>query len=323
MPISEGTKPATNVPVLPANTSMTVAVIIPTFNHARFLGDSVSSVLAQTRPADQIIVVDDGSTDNPGEVVVNLPTVRLVRQENRGLSAARNFGLQWCTTSHVVFLDADDRLLPLALEAGLAHAASRPDCALVYGGYHLISEDGKDRGPDCLQPVKDNGYLNLLQDRNIITVPATVLHRRDYLIEEGGFDEALRGCGDYDLYLRLARRYCISSYPAIVAEYRRHGQNMSNNSYMMLREALAVLDRHEARIVPSALEREAMRKGRASWRNWYAFAMLEGAVSRRDIRLVAQAILSSPRTIWSAPRTIMRLALPVRARQEISRWRGL
>jgi cellulose synthase/poly-beta-1,6-N-acetylglucosamine synthase-like glycosyltransferase len=104
--ILDGTKPGASLPA-PANSSsapMTVAAIIPTFKHARFLGQAISSVLAQTRPADQIIVVDDGSTDNPEAVVANFPTVRLVRQENRGLSAARNYGLKFCTTSHVVFL---------------------------------------------------------------------------------------------------------------------------------------------------------------------------------------------------------------------------
>ena len=95
---------------------MTVAVIIPTFNHARFLAEAIKSVLAQTRPADEIIVVDDGSTDDPAAVVAKFPTVRLIRQDNRGLSAARNTGLRNCKASHIVFLDADDRLLPTALE---------------------------------------------------------------------------------------------------------------------------------------------------------------------------------------------------------------
>jgi glycosyltransferase involved in cell wall biosynthesis len=320
MTILDGAKPDASVP--PANSSsasMTVAVIIPTFNHARFLGQAVSSALAQTRPADQIIVVDDGSTDNPDTVVANFPAVRLVRQENRGLSAARNCGLKFCTTSHVVFLDADDRLLPVALEAGLAHAAERADCALVFGGHREISEDGNDRGPDCHWPAEEYvGYPNLLQT-NIIGMCATVLYRRDCLIEEGGFDETLRRCEDYDLYLRLARRYSISSYPTIVAEYRRHGQNMSNNHCMMLRDVLAVLARHEARIVPNASERKAIREGRASWRDIYVSKMLRTAAARRDsfdtITLVAQAI-------WSSPRTILRLARPTRVKQEIRRWRS-
>src|ERR1035437_8563776 len=182
---------------------MTIAVIIPTFNHARFLADAISSVLAQTHPADEIIVVDDGSTDDPAVVVAEFPGVRLIRQENRGLSAARNTGLRSCGTSHVVFLDADDRLLSIALEAGLDSAARRPDCAFVYGGYYQISTDGSTRGPDCLISVVGDGYLDLLRF-NVIGMSATVLYRRKCLVEEGGFDETEQKCEDYELYIRMA-----------------------------------------------------------------------------------------------------------------------
>jgi glycosyltransferase involved in cell wall biosynthesis len=283
---------------------MTVAVIIPTFNHARFLADAISSVLAQTHPADQIIVVDDGSTDSPAAVVGDFPEVRLLQQRNRGLSAARNTGLRSCATSHVVFLDADDRLLPIALEAGLDHAGKSADCAFVYGGFYVVSGDGSSRGPDSdyfPPPIRGDAHLEFLRE-NLIAVPATVLYRRECLMEEGGFDETLHGCGDYDLYLRMTRRYRITNYPAVVAEYRMHGQNMSNNHMMMLREALSVLRRHERRIVvPSRLERAALRKGRWNWRDFYATRMLGTAHARwgslESIRLVLQAIKSSPPTV--------------------------
>src|SRR5689334_10446763 len=108
---------------------MSVTVIIPTFNHAHYLADAIASVVAQTHPADEIIVVDDGSTDDPAAVVARFNGVRLIRQNNRGLSAARNMGLHSSTTSYVVFLDADDRLLPIALEAGLDVAATYPNRA--------------------------------------------------------------------------------------------------------------------------------------------------------------------------------------------------
>ena len=132
---------------------LTVAVIIPTFNHARFLADAIDSVLAQTRQADEIIVVDDGSTDDPAGVVARYSRVQLIRQNNRGLSAARNTGLWSCRTSHVVFLDADDRLLPIALKTGLTCITEKPDCAFVHGAHRLISEDGRPIGPD---PITDH-----------------------------------------------------------------------------------------------------------------------------------------------------------------------
>jgi glycosyltransferase involved in cell wall biosynthesis len=317
----------------PLDAPMTVAVIIPTFNYARFVGDAVSSVLAQTRPADEIIVVDDGSSDDPARILAHFPTVRLIRQENRGLSAARNTGLRCCTASHVVFLDADDRLLTIALETGLEHAAKRADCALVYGGFYAISEDGKRFGrdpdffPDRESPVRQGGYLDLLRGINVVGFPAAALHRRDCLIEESGFDETLRACEDYDLYLRLARRYGIASYPAIVAEYRRHEQNMSNDYRMMYQVGLAVLKRHETRIVLNASERAALRKGKATLRHRYALKTIREARQRwsngkthaRWGSLAAIGLLAQ--AAWTSPR-ILRSELPASAMREIRRWRG-
>jgi glycosyltransferase involved in cell wall biosynthesis len=312
-----GVKPEAAMLVPPCSEKlMTVAVIIPTFNHARFLDEAISSVLAQTRPADEIIVVDDGSTDDPAAVVARFSEVHLIRQQNRGLSAARNTGLRSCATSHVVFLDADDRLLPIALEAGLNHAARRPDCALVYGGYCVFFDDGKPRNSNRSALARHQGggglafaggritHLELLRS-NLIAVPATVLYRRECVIEEGGFDETLHGCGDYDLYLRMARRHGIANYPVVVAEYRRHMENMSNNHLMMLREVLLVLHRHEKRILPNVSERVALRNGRAYYRAFYTSLMLKAASARPSAddarRVIIQAIKISPLTVfrWS------------------------
>jgi glycosyltransferase involved in cell wall biosynthesis len=90
--------------------------------------------------------VDDGSNDNPGEVVARFPGVRLIRQENRGLAAARNRGLRALGTYYAVFLDADDRLAPRAIEAGLACFARAPDSGFVYGGHRFIDRAGNKTG---------------------------------------------------------------------------------------------------------------------------------------------------------------------------------
>ena len=257
----------------------TVAVIIPVFNQAHFLADAIMSVLAQTRPADEIIVVDDGSTDDPAAVLTQFKAVRLIRQDNRGLSAARNAGLQSCATSHVVFLDADDRLLPTALEMGLACIAGRPDCAFVYGGYRHISTNGDPFGPNYLRQIDGDAHLAFLRG-NKIGVPASVLYRRDCLLEVNGFDETLRRVQDHDIYLRITQRHPVASHPEIVAEYRKHGQNMSNDHVAQLREALLVLDRHEVRIATDALTRASLRDGRAHKRKYYVSQMLAAAAAR-------------------------------------------
>lgn len=289
--------------------TVSVAVVITTYNHANFLGDAISSVLRQTRPADEIIVVDDGSTDNPAAVVGRFPGVRLIQQKNLGSPAARNRGLRSCTTSRLVFLDADDRLLPEALEKGIACARARPDCAFVYGGHRWISEDGQPETQIRFNAIGDDAHLAFLGG-NPVGMLATVLYRRDYLIGEGGFDENLRYCDDHDLFLRLARKYPIACHPAIVAEYRQHSHNISSNAVKMLEMVLAVLNRHEARIGANAREREALRHGRSHFRSHYSWKMLEaaraGGISSSSLKLFIRAVKSSPGTVVSTTMRFLR-----------------
>src|SRR5687768_14974485 len=104
-----------------------ISVVIPCYNRARFLPEAVETVLDQTYPNSEIVVVDDGSTDNTAEVVKGYPRVRYLRQHQQGPSAARNTGLRACRGQYVVFLDADDRLLPNHCEISLRAFDARPD----------------------------------------------------------------------------------------------------------------------------------------------------------------------------------------------------
>src|SRR5918995_6377717 len=110
-----------------------VSVVIPCYNQAHFLGEAIVSVLAQSYPRFEIIVVDDGSTDDTPEVAARYPGVRYVYQNNQGVSAARNSGLARSEGEYVVFLDADDRLLPEALETGLKCLKTHSGCAFASG----------------------------------------------------------------------------------------------------------------------------------------------------------------------------------------------
>src|SRR5215204_1649122 len=119
-----------------------VSVVIPCYNQAHFLAEAITSALAQTYPHLDIVVVDDGSTDNTGEVAAGYPGVRYVRQANQGLAAARNTGLRHSHGSYLVFLDADDRLLPQAVEVGLRQLQVHPECAFAFGKWRQIAVDG-------------------------------------------------------------------------------------------------------------------------------------------------------------------------------------
>jgi glycosyltransferase involved in cell wall biosynthesis len=306
-----------------ACSSISVAVIIATYNQARFLSEAISSILAQTRPADEIVVVDDGSTDDPGAVASQYPGVKIICQSNRGRSAARNEGLRNCSSSHVVFLDADDRLLPMALELGAEQAIKYPKCGFVYGGHYDINEDGSVRKAQHWYPIVGNAHLALLR-RNLVRMQATALFRRDILIEAGGYDEKLERAEDYDLYLRIAQRYDVAAYPDIIAEYRWHGDNTSGNPIKMLRAILDVLARHEQRIDRGASERLALREGRAIWRDYYAWLMIEAASFRfpspRSFQLLGYAVTVSPQTVALNLKTWLYRRIKRRVPGRLARW---
>jgi glycosyltransferase involved in cell wall biosynthesis len=237
-------------------------------------------------------VVDDGSTDDPAAVVAHFPTVQFIQQGNRGLAAARNAGLRSAMTSHTIFLDADDRLLPIAIEAGLASITARSDCAFVYGGHRSISERGEASGPGYVALIEGDAHLGMLRG-NQIAMHDAVLYRCDCLLETNGFDETLAVCEDCDLYLRNTQKYAIAAHPLVVAEYRRHGQNVSNDLEKMYLGGCVVLDRHAERLGPDPAAVAALEEGRANRRAEYARRYhAAGAVwlARRQIRKTMRSL---------------------------------
>ena len=120
-----------------------ITVVVTCYNQGRFLSESLGSILNQNRRPDEILLVDDGSTDNTRDEVRRCPEVVYIRQENSGLAAARNTGLRQSRGDLLVFLDADDRLVPQALEAGLDDFAAHPECAFVFGAFRRIDATGR------------------------------------------------------------------------------------------------------------------------------------------------------------------------------------
>jgi glycosyltransferase involved in cell wall biosynthesis len=244
-----------------------VSIIIPCYKQGRFLGEAIESVFNQTYPSYEIIVVNDGSPDETSQVALRYGGVRLIRQENQGLSAARNRGISESHGEFLVCLDADDRLLPGALESGLACIAQRPESELVFGRYRAIGEDG---GPTGVISDLCPGdlYLGLLA-RNCIGPVAPVIFRREVFDKVGGFDTNLNPASDYDIYLRIARRYPTHRHDGIVAEYRVYNSSMSADMGLMLRAVIISL-RSQRKYVKGDVERErAYRSGLRFWRELY------------------------------------------------------
>lgn len=210
-----------------------VTVIIPTYNYAHYIGEAIESVLAQSHRDFEIVVVDDGSTDNTEEVVSRFSQVRYIHQANQGIAAARNAGLLASQGSYLVLLDADDRLLSHCLEAGLTSLDNNPACAFASGQWELIAADGKAL-PQVPGVFVEQDHYRAFLDFNYIGTIGQVMFRRSVFDAVSGFDAWAPGCDDIELYLRISRDYPVYCHDKVVVQHRTHGSNTSGDRSMML-----------------------------------------------------------------------------------------
>jgi glycosyltransferase involved in cell wall biosynthesis len=274
-----------------------VALVVNTFQQAHYLSSALDSAMDQTRPFDEIVVVDDGSTDDPAGVVKSFPSVRFRCQVNAGLAASRNTGLADTTADFVVFLDADDLLLPEAVETGLACHAEHAGCGLVYGGFQRIDAEGDLLGNAEYTPIGEEPFVTLLKG-NAIGMHATVMYCRKILMEMGGFDTSLPKCEDYDVYFRIARTHRIASHPNVIAFYRWHGQNMSANQRVMLHWVLRINDRQQPYTRGNPELEVARREGHLNWRQYYGTELIEDI--RREWRTERRPFQTARRVAGAA-----------------------
>jgi glycosyl transferase family 2 len=245
-----------------------VSVVITCFNQARYLPEAIESVLAQTHPRLEVVVVDDGSTDNTSEVARRYPGIRVMRQANGGLPAARNAGLRHTTGEFLIFLDADDRLKPDGVAIGVDACLEHPEAAFVSGRFRFISDDGTVLYTGLGHTVRHDCYREMLR-RNCIPMCATVLFRRAVFEQVGLWNPRTGAALDWDLYLRVTRRCSVWSHDAEVADYRLHSSNMSRDAVLMLRDTLAALGEQRVHVRRDAGLRAAYRSGRRFWRAVY------------------------------------------------------
>lgn len=213
-----------------------VAAIVPCWQMARFVGRAVRSALSQVGVEVEVVVCDDGSTDDVAGALREFGgRVTLVRQENRGLPAARNAAVRASTADVVAFLDADDQWLPHKSRVQLAALDADPDAGFVYGQADAVGDEDPNwrctigRAPPGDPPAREL-LVPILREGNLIPV-LTGMVRRDAFESVGGFDESLRKGGeDYDFWLRLSVRWPALFVPGAVAVYRLHetGSYVSN-----------------------------------------------------------------------------------------------
>jgi len=260
-----------------------VSVVIPCYEQGHFLAEAIDSALAQRGVTLEVIVVDDGSTDDTARIAAGYLEVRLIRQPNLGLAAARNRGLAASRGRYLIFLDADDRLVPGAAATGVEALEAHPESAFVYGQLRSISPEGASLGSPRRRRIERDHYRHLLAEC-FITNPAMVMYRREVFDEVGGFVSTRRrqGAEDYDLYLRIARRFPVSSHHRLVVERRRHPGSMNRRPQGMLRHLLTV-HRRQWRFAKHDRElREAYLAGRRHYQAWYGEPLV--AETRRLLR---------------------------------------
>jgi glycosyltransferase involved in cell wall biosynthesis len=204
-----------------------VSVIIPTYNRARLVQEALASVEAQTFRDFEVLVVDDGSTDDTAEALALQRGVRVLRHRSRqGVAAARNLGIAAARGEWLAFLDSDDLWLPDKLARQIAYLEQRPDLLLCQTDETWVRNGVRVNKPTSHRKLAGEIFLPSLE-RCMISPSAVILHRR--LIEEhGGFDEALPAAEDYDLWLRLTWRYKVGLVEApLVVKRGGHEDQLS------------------------------------------------------------------------------------------------
>jgi glycosyltransferase involved in cell wall biosynthesis len=253
-----------------------VSVIIPVFNGETYIVEAIESVLNQTYPSLELIVVDDGSTDDTQRILKDYHSrLRCVSQQNSGVSAARNYGLRLARGEYIVFLDADDVLLPTKLTNQVACLDREPDVGSVHSGWHLIDAQGE--YIETVEPWHDAPHLDL--ETWLIWCPfylPAMMFRRHWLESVGGFDPTLRQAEDVDLLLRLSLMGCTTTWlqqPTVC--YRQHGNSTMQNGLQqaesITRVMTAFLARSDLPVETHQLENTILFNT-LMWSVWHMYA---------------------------------------------------
>jgi len=262
-----------------------VSVIMPAYNAGKYIADSIRSVVAQTWPDWELIVVDDGSTDDTAAIVQDFMQrdgrVKYFFQENGRLGKARNTGIRNAQGNLIAFLDSDDLWLETKLELQM-RALREHDADLVYCNAFVFTDDNPLNETHKLQSTigtfSGQAFFDSLVVQNQIPV-LTVLVKKTALESAGLFEEAkpFHGCEDYDLWLKLARAgYVFHGMPAVLSRYRRHGAAMTAVQSNVFKPMLLTIQRHIDHTTLSAQQKQRRLTG--LYRELIAALIEEGKV---------------------------------------------
>jgi glycosyltransferase involved in cell wall biosynthesis len=230
------------------------SVIVPVHNGEHFIDDALRSLVGQTYPNLEIIVVDDGSTDRTCDrAAAYAPRIRCIRLASRSgsASAPRNTGVRESRGEYIAFLDADDILLPDRIEKRIEFLSAHPEAGLVFEDYRNFSAKGQDdqshfQSCDRLQKMLGGRRSIVLSSEDATEILAqenfgisgTFMVRREVFRDEAGFEPTLRACEDFHFYYRVARRRAVGIINEVGMMRRLHNFNMTGDSSLMLEESI-------------------------------------------------------------------------------------
>lgn len=251
-----------------------ISVVIPTYNCAAFIGQAIESAIGSD--ISEVIVVDDGSTDDTAERVTRLAhsKLRYVKQANQGVSAARNQGIELAQGELIAFLDADDWFLPDKLTRQAALFTANPQLGLVQSGWQRVSESGQHlANVTPWQSIPDLTLEAWLQHKPVL--PSALMVRRDWLRHVNGFDPDLNAAEDVDLVCRLALAGCPAAWLTEVAvSYRQRARSAMGDSRTQARDLKRFLDKFfgNAQLPPAIrLLEKTVRYNTLVWAAWYLY----------------------------------------------------
>ena len=237
-----------------------ISVILSYYNEVRFIAEAVESAKSQTYKNIEVIVVDDGSTEQAHQHLLTNAGIKVIRQANGGVSSARNRGLSESHGDYIIFLDHDDRLMPNAVASHLEALKKKPGAGLIFAARRDIDERGNATAPPYLCAPRRN-YFHAFLEANPIHCPASAMLSREALDRVGGFDSTVEPGDDYELYIRIARQFPVLRHSTLVAEYRIHDSAVSQDGRKMYASAERVLSKVKATMPLTAKEQRLLSAG--------------------------------------------------------------
>jgi len=220
-----------------------ISVIIPCFNTGHYLKEALFSVVNQTFTNWEVIIVDDGSTDNTRDIAAEFKDSRIqyIFQKNRGLSAARNTGIRAATSEYIALLDADDIWKINYLEKMINVLNDHSEEIACYCGFIYIDPEGNQIGMPQLRVVPTNKFSKVILKQNWL-IPSSVIFRRQVIDEVGFFDESLHAVEDWDMWMKMSTKGSFVCVPQYLVKYRLHNTNMSKDPFLMVSSHLNLIE---------------------------------------------------------------------------------